>query len=241
MHTGQRGHAHITGGFGLGDGELEGDRSRGVVAGLALCPTEAGHLVRLGLAEAEASRRLRGPTDVQDGVVEAVLDAGQLAPLCLEADIEPGVIDALEPVRDLVERLDAALLVAGGDGRARREDPVRGLIPRPVELPVEGVAAIGQRERLAEEAIVRDDVRQVVAAAGLQLDVGDLVRQSLGRLDVLASEVELTDRCFDPRHEERARRLGPARGRGRRTPRGRRGSAVRLGCRPARPRPTRTR
>ena len=51
----------------------------GVVAGLALRAAEAGELVRLGLLEPEAPGRLRGAAQVDDGVVEAVLDAGELA------------------------------------------------------------------------------------------------------------------------------------------------------------------
>ena len=64
-----------------------------VVAGLALRSPEAGDLVRLGLQEAETSRRLRGATDVDDGVVEPVLDAGELAEHRFAANVQPRVVD----------------------------------------------------------------------------------------------------------------------------------------------------
>ena len=53
-----------------------------------------------------------------------------------------------EPVLDLIARLDAALLVAGGDRGPGGEEPVRGLVPRPVHALVERVAAIGELHRV---------------------------------------------------------------------------------------------
>ena len=64
-----------------------------VVAGLALRPSETGQLVRLCLREAEASRRLRGTTEMDDGIIEAVLDAGQLAEHRFAANMQPRVVD----------------------------------------------------------------------------------------------------------------------------------------------------
>ena len=113
MHPGERGQAHVTGGLGLVDRELQGGGTGLVVAGLALRASETRDLVRLGLQEAEPSRRLRGTTDVDDGIVEPVLDAGQLAEHRVAADVQPRVVDRRQPVLDLVARLDAALLVAG--------------------------------------------------------------------------------------------------------------------------------
>ena len=84
-----------------------------VVAGLALRAPEAGELVRLRLQEAEPSRRLRRAPEVEDGVVEAVLDPGQLAEHRVAADVEPRVVDGLEPVLDLIARGGGALAVAG--------------------------------------------------------------------------------------------------------------------------------
>ena len=78
-----------------------------VVTGLALRSSEAGQLVRLRLQEAETSRRLRGATDVEDGVVEPVLDAGQLAEHRVAANVQPRVVDRSQPVLDLIASLDA--------------------------------------------------------------------------------------------------------------------------------------
>ena len=68
-----------------------------VVAGLALRAAEARHLVGLGLEEAEPPRRLGRPAEVADGVVEAVLEAGQLAEHRVAADVQPRVVDRREP------------------------------------------------------------------------------------------------------------------------------------------------
>ena len=68
-----------------------------------------------------------------DGVVEAMLDAGQLAEHRVAADVEPRVVDRLQPVLDLVARRGGAHAVAGRDRGAGGEEPVRGLVPRPVQ------------------------------------------------------------------------------------------------------------
>ena len=202
MHPGERRQAHVAGGLGLLDRELQRGRAGRVVAGLALRPAEAGELVGLRLPEAEPSGRLRGATDVQDGVVEAMLDPGQLAEHRVAADVQPRVVDRAQPVLDLVAGLDGAHAVTGGDRGPGGEEPVRGLIPRPVEPVVERVAAIGQLQRLTELAVMRHDVGQVVTAARLQVDVVDRVRQFGGRGDVLAGELEAVGRRFDPGREQ---------------------------------------
>ena len=148
MDTGERREAHVAGGFGLLDRELEGGGSGDVVTRLALGAPEAGELVRLGLLEPEVAGRGCGTTHVLDGVIEAVLDAGELAAHRLVAHVQPWVVDVLQPVLDPSDGLDAARLVAGGDRRSRREEPVGGLIPPPIQPVVERVAAIGQLERL---------------------------------------------------------------------------------------------
>ena len=118
-----------------------------------------------------------------------------------------------QPVLDLIARLDGALAVAGRDRGPRGEEPVRGLVPRPVQPVVERAAAIGQLQRLPELAVVRDDVGEVVAAARLQVDVVDRVGQLGGRGDVLAGELEATGRRLDPRREQQG--AGPVADRGR--------------------------
>ena len=104
MDAGECGHACVAGGFCLVDRELEGGGAGVVVAGLALGAAEAGGLVRLGLQEAETSRRLRGATDVDDGVVEAMLEAGQFAEHRVAANVQPRVVDLLQPVLDVDRR-----------------------------------------------------------------------------------------------------------------------------------------
>ena len=241
VHAGERGEANVTGGFGLVDRELEGGGAGVVVAGLALRASEAGELVRLGLLEPETPRRLRGATHVADGVVEAVLDAGQLAADGFAADVEPRVVDVLQPAFDVIDGVDAARLVAGGDRGSGGEEPVGGLVPRPVEPVVERVAAIGQLERVAELAVMRHDVGEVVRAARLQVDIVDRVGQLGGFGDVVAGQLEAIGRRFDPRGEQQG--VGPVVGPGRRRRprRVRPGSVARLGCRRGRPRPSRTR
>ena len=114
---------------------------------------------------------------------------------------------------DLIASFDAALLVTGGDRGSGGEEPVRGLIPRPVQPVVERTAAIGQLHRLAELAVMRHDVGEVVAAARLQVDIIDRVGQFGGCGDVVAGEFEVTRRRFDPRREQQG--AGPVSDRGR--------------------------
>ena len=95
MHAGERRQPHVAGGLGLLDRELQRRGAGRVVAGLALRAAEAGDLVGLGLQEAEPRRRLRRAADVEDGIVEAVLEPGQLAEHRLAADVQPRVVDRL--------------------------------------------------------------------------------------------------------------------------------------------------
>ena len=212
MNPGERRQAYITGGLGLVDRELQGGRTGVVVTGLALRSSETGQLVRLGLQKAETSRCLRGATDVEDGVVEPVLDAGQLAEHRVAANVQPRVVDRSQPVLDVVASVDAALLVTGRDRGSGGEEPVRGLIPRPVQPVVESSTAIGQLHRLAELAVMRHDVGEVVTAARLQVDIIDRVGQFGGCGDVVAGEFEVTRRRFDPRREQQGAGPVPDRG-----------------------------
>ena len=113
MNPGERRQAYVTGGLGLVDGPLQGGGTSVVVAGLALRSSEAGELVRLGLPEAETSRRFRGATEVVDGIVEPVLDAGELAEDGVAANVQPRVVDRSQPVLDVIDGVDAALFVVG--------------------------------------------------------------------------------------------------------------------------------
>ena len=133
MHPGERRQAHVAGRLGLLDRELQRGGAGRVVAGLALRAPEAGELVGLGLQEAEPPRRLGRAADVQDGIVEAVLDPGQLAEHRVAADVEPRVVDRPQPVLDLIARRGGARAVAGRDRGPGGEEPVRGLVPRPVQ------------------------------------------------------------------------------------------------------------
>ena len=167
VHPGERGQAHVTGGFGLLDRELQGGGAGVVVAGLALRSPEAGELVRLGLLEPETSRRLRGATRCgrrrrRSGAGCARARRGRLRGGRGATGRRP-----LQPVLDLIDGVDAARLVAGGDRGSGGEEPVGGLIPRPVEPVVERVAAIGQLQRVAELAVMRHDVGEVVRSSAL--------------------------------------------------------------------------
>jgi hypothetical protein len=109
----ERRQPHVAGRFGLGDPELQRDRAHRVVPGLALRTPENGDLVRLGLEEAEPPRRLRGPAEVENGLVEPMLDAGQLAEHGVTADAKPRVVDDAQPVLDLVPGLGGARAITG--------------------------------------------------------------------------------------------------------------------------------
>ena len=113
VNPGERRQPYITGRLGLVDRQSEGGSTSVVVTGLALRSSETGQLIRLCLQEAETSRRFRGATEVGDGIVEAVLDAGQLAEHRFAANMQPRVVDRSQPVLDVIDSVDAALLVVG--------------------------------------------------------------------------------------------------------------------------------
>ena len=241
MHPGERGQPHITGGLGLLDREFQGGRTTCVVTGLALGSSETRQLVGLRLQKTEPPRGFGGATEVQHGVVEPVLQAGEFAEDRVAANMQPRVVDRAQPVLHPVDGLDAALLVTGGDRGPSGEQPVRGLVPRPVQPVVEGIAAIGEFHRVSELAVMRHDVGEVVRAASLQVDVIDGVGQFGGRGDVVPGEVKVTRRRFDPRREQQG--AGPVPGRRGVAGRGECGQdpLLHLCCRRGRPRPTRTR
>ena len=93
MHPRERRQADVADRLGLLDRELQRGRAGRVVAGLALRAAEARELVGLRLQEAEPARRLRRAADVADGVVEPVLDPGQLAEHRVAPDVQPRVVD----------------------------------------------------------------------------------------------------------------------------------------------------
>ena len=99
VHPGERRQAHVAGGLGLVDRELQrgraGRRSRrpGTAPGRG-STTWYASVCR----KPSRPRRLRGATEVDDGVVEPVLDPGQLAEHRLAADVQPRVVDRAQPV-----------------------------------------------------------------------------------------------------------------------------------------------
>src|SRR5204863_1124316 len=143
MHARERRQAHVAGRLGLLDRERERRRTADVVARLTLRATDAGELIGLGLQEAEASGGRRRGSEVADGIVEAVLDPGELAEDRVEANVQPWIVDGLQAVLDPLARGDGTLAVGGRDRRARREELVCGLVPRPVQAVVERARAIG--------------------------------------------------------------------------------------------------
>ena len=202
VHPSERRQPYVAGGLGLVDRELQGGRAGVVVPGLALGPTQARDLVCLGLLEPEMSRPVSGAADVVDRVVEAMLEPGQLAEHRLAADVEPRVLDRPEPALHPVHGVDAADLVSRSCRRPGGEQAVRDLVPRPLHGVVDGPAAISQLQRGTELSVVGDDVGEVIAAAGLQIGVVGRVGQ-FGRCgDVVAGEVEVAGRGFDPRREQ---------------------------------------
>ena len=113
VNPGERRQPYITGGLGLVDRPLQGGGTGVVVTGLALRSSEAGQLVCLGLPEAETLRCFRGASEVGDGIVEPVLDAGQLTENRVTANVQPRVVDGSQPVLHVIDSVDAALLVVG--------------------------------------------------------------------------------------------------------------------------------
>jgi hypothetical protein len=105
-----------------------------VVTGLALRPAETGQLIRLGLPEAETSRRFRSATQVGDGVVESVLDAGQLAEHRFAANVQPRVVDGSQPVLDVTDRCIASTTASASTKHPKRtrRTPTSFQRPRPI-------------------------------------------------------------------------------------------------------------
>src|ERR671913_20420 len=101
------------------------------------------------------------------GVVEAVLESGQLALDRIAADVQPRVLALAKPPLDPADRLECATLVTGRYRCSSLEQGIRGLVPRPVHGLVDGSAAVCEPEGGTEVPVVGDDVREVVGAAGL--------------------------------------------------------------------------
>ena len=192
MDPGERRHACVAGGFGLVDREFEGGGAGVVVAGLALGSSEAGSLVRLCLQEAETSRAF--PRHGRCGATASSKRCCRRASspsIASRRTCSHGSSTCLQPVLDVIAASTLRSLVAGGDRGSGGEEPVRGLIPRPVQSGVQRAAAVGELQRVAELAVVRHDVGEVVAAARLQVDVVDRVGELGGCGDVVAGEFEV--------------------------------------------------
>ena len=102
MHPREGGQADVPGRLGLLDRDCERGGAVLVVPRLALRAAEARELVGLRLREAEPARRLRRLAEVTDGIVEPELDPRELAEHRVAADVQPRVVDELEPVLDLI-------------------------------------------------------------------------------------------------------------------------------------------
>ena len=89
----ERGEPDVARRLGLRDPGRQRRGAGRVIAGLALGSAEARELVGLGLQEAEPARGLCRPAEVRDGIVEAALDARELAEHGVATDVEPGVVD----------------------------------------------------------------------------------------------------------------------------------------------------
>jgi hypothetical protein len=113
VHAGECRQTYVTGCFGLVDCALQRFGSRVVVVGLTLRSSETRDLVCLRLAKTEASRCLRSSTEVHDGIVEPVLEAREFAEHCFVTDVEPGIVNGLEPVLDLIAGGNASHFVTG--------------------------------------------------------------------------------------------------------------------------------
>jgi hypothetical protein len=167
MYAGESPETYVAGGLGLFDRKRQRAGAGLVVAGLALRTAEARELVRLCLPEPEPSRRLGRASEVQDGVVEPMLDPGELAEDRVPPHVQPRVVDRTQPTLDVVTRLNSTGAVTSRNGGSGGEEPGRGLIPRPIEPAVERARAIGQLHRCPPLPLVREDVREVVGAARL--------------------------------------------------------------------------
>ena len=177
-----------------------------------------------------------------DGVVETVLDAGELAVDGLTAGVEPRVVDGLQPASYRRRTPLRRGRVAGAVRGSRREQPVGGLVPWPVDRVVERGAAIGQVQRvLALDRHATRRRRGSTAQRAWRSTSSMVSASSDGLRDVVAGELEATGRRLDPRGEQEGVGSVSWPGPRRRRRRVRPGSVARLGCRRARPTPNRTR
>ena len=192
MHAGECGHSRVAGRFSFVDRQLEGGSAGLVVAGLALGAPETGRLVRLCLKEAETSRSFHCAAEVNHGVVEAMLEAGEFAEHCIATSVEPRIVDSLQPMIDVFAGFDAAAPISRRDRGSGSEELVRGLVPSAVQPGIQSAAEIGELQGAVELAVVRHDVGEVVAAAGLQIDVIDGSSELGGRRDVVAGMCEVS-------------------------------------------------
>ena len=143
-----------------------------------------------------------------------MLDTGQLAEHRVAADVQPRVVDAVQPVLDLVTGFGGASAVAGRDRGPGGEERVGRLIPGPIEPVVELPAARRQLERVLPLAVMRHDVGEVVATARLEVGVGARVGQLAGGGDVAAGRLEMARRRLDPAREQQRAGAVPDRRRG---------------------------
>ena len=212
MHPGERRQPHIAGGLGLVDRQLQGGRTacRSHRPGIALVRdwTAGTPPSAESRAVARSPRRDRGAATASSNRCWRRASSPSIAS---PRTCSHGSSTVRSQCCTWSTRLDAALLVAGRDRGPGGEQPVRGLVPRPVQPVVEGVAALGEFHRLTELAVMRHDVGEVVRAARLQVDVIDRVGQLGGGGDVVAGEIEVTGRRFDPRREQQG--VGPVPGR----------------------------
>ena len=112
VDAGERGHAHVARSPRPCRSPARGwPRRRGSRRLGTERSAEAGDLVGLGLQVAASPRRLGGPGDVGDRVVEPVLESGQLAEHGVAAHVQPRVVDLGEP--------------AAGPARRRRPPALR--------------------------------------------------------------------------------------------------------------------
>ena len=241
MDAGERRQPHVAGRFGLLDRELQRGGAGLVVTGLALRTPEAGELVGLRLQEAEPSRRLRRTTDVEDGIVEPMLDAGELAEHRVAANVEPRVVDHAAASA----RPDRAPRRRARDHRPRSRPGRRRASSRPD--PTAGPAR--RRARCCDRSApspdrTRRDVTRRTRGSNSSAPAGRRRRSPRpapwprrrvrGRARGDPSTLRSTPRAA-------ARLPDPGSGRRRRRRRAPPGSAARLGCRRGRSRPSRTR
>ena len=243
VHPAERGQAHVAGGLGLLDRELERGGAGLVVAGLALRPPEAR---RAGTPRSGGSR---------DGATSPRHDRCARRRRRTGAGCGPARRASRRGERGATGRRRVAAS-AGPDRAPRRCDPRRRRRSRPARRrassrpgPTAGRARRRARgcgrsapARRCKSPSMRHDVGEVVGSSG-PAGRRRRSRRRARRLSSMWSRASSrsTGRRFDPRREQE--RVGSVRGTGprRRPHRARRGSAGRPGCRRGRPTPTRTR